>query len=83
MAMQSEPIAGVRIRKDSEGDSFTRKRINFIAGSNITLTVEDDTTDEEVDVTIVSPVFSGLTKITVDSTQPISPSVGDLWVDTS
>lgn len=83
MAIQSEPVVGVRVRKDSEGNSFIRKRINFIAGSNIALTINDDTIEEEVEVTITSPVFSGLTKITVGSTQPTSPSVGDLWVDTS
>lgn len=27
--------------------------------------------------------FSGLTKITVGTNEPTSPSVGDLWVDTN
>lgn len=27
--------------------------------------------------------FSGFTKITVSDTEPTSPAVGDLWVDTS
>ena len=27
--------------------------------------------------------FSGLNKITVGTTQPTSPSVGDIWVDTN
>lgn len=28
-------------------------------------------------------LFSGLTKLTVSTTAPTSPSTGDLWVDTS
>lgn len=36
------------------------------------------------DTTIpVSLSFSGLAKITVGITQPSTPSVGDLWVDTN
>jgi len=31
----------------------------------------------------LSVAFDGLTKITVGISQPDSPSVGDLWVDTS
>lgn len=27
--------------------------------------------------------FAGLTKITVGATEPTSPSVGDLWIDTN
>lgn len=40
------------VRKNSTGSDFRRARINFIEGSNITLTVSDDSTNNEVDVTI-------------------------------
>tara|TARA_R110000868_G_scaffold337378_1_gene598287 strand:+ start:1529 stop:1771 length:243 start_codon:yes stop_codon:yes gene_type:complete len=42
------------VRKNSTGSDFRRGRINLIEGSNITLTVADDTTNNEVDVTIAS-----------------------------
>jgi len=45
---------GVDIRKNSTGSTFTRPRINFIEGANVTLTVTDDSGDGEVDVTITS-----------------------------
>jgi hypothetical protein len=42
----------VTVRKNSGTDVGTRKRLNLIEGTNITLTVADDATDNEVDVTI-------------------------------
>ena len=42
------------IRKNSAGSDFMRRRINLIEGANITLTVADDPTNNEVDVTIVA-----------------------------
>jgi hypothetical protein len=44
--------ARVGVRKNSTGSTFLRRRINLIEGSNITLTVADDSTNEEVDITI-------------------------------
>lgn len=46
--------AKVGIRKNSAGSTFLRRRVNFIEGSNVTLTVADDSGNEEVDVTIAS-----------------------------
>ncbi len=46
--------ARVKVRKNSAGSTFSRRRINFIEGSGVTLTVADDSTDEEVDVTITA-----------------------------
>ena len=45
---------GVGVRKNSTGSTFTRRRINFIEGTGVTITVADDSTDDEVDVTINS-----------------------------
>jgi hypothetical protein len=47
------------IRKNSGTDTGSRPRINFIEGTNITLTIADDPTDNEVDVTIASSGGSG------------------------
>lgn len=41
-------------RKNSAGSTYQRRRLNFIEGSNVTITVTDDSTDQEVDVTISS-----------------------------
>ena len=46
------------VRKNSTGSVFTRTQLNFIEGTNVTLTVADDGT--EVDVTIASAGGGGL-----------------------
>lgn len=53
-AVPSGGISGVVVRKNSGADVGTRPRINFIEGSNVTLTVADDAGDGEVDVTIAA-----------------------------
>lgn len=45
---------GLNVRKNSAGSVFTRRRLNFIEGTNVTLTVADDGTDGEVDITIAA-----------------------------
>ncbi len=49
----------VSARKNSAGSVFTRGRLNLIEGSNITLTVADDGTDNEIDVTIAASTGGG------------------------
>lgn len=46
--------ARVAVRKNSGSTVGTRRRINLIEGSNVTLTVADDSGGEEIDVTIAS-----------------------------
>jgi len=47
--------ARVAVRKNSTGGAVgTRRQINFIEGSNVTITVADDNANEEVDVTIAA-----------------------------
>lgn len=47
--------AGVTARKNSTGSTFgPRSRINFIEGTNVTLTVADDGANDEIDVTIAA-----------------------------
>jgi len=51
--------ARVAVRKNSTGATIgTRRRINFIEGANTTITISDDGTDEEVDVTIATSAFT-------------------------
>jgi hypothetical protein len=59
----------VTVRKNSGADVGTRKRLNLIEGTNVTLTVADDGTDDEVDVTIGASGASGasLTRIAGNS----------------
>lgn len=47
-----ESNARVGVRKNSGASTLKRRRVNFIEGSNVVLTVADDAIDEEVDVTI-------------------------------
>lgn len=49
-----DAVAKTTVRKDSGADIGSRRRINLITGSNITLTIADDPTDEEVDITIAA-----------------------------
>lgn len=52
--MPAIPSNKVIVRKNSTGSTYRRRRLNFIEGSNVTLTVTDDPTDNEIDVTIAS-----------------------------
>lgn len=51
--------ARVAVSKNSGATVGTRRRINFIEGTNVTLTVADDAGNEEVDVTIAATGSSG------------------------
>ena len=44
--------ARVAVNKNSGATVGTRRRLNFIEGTNVTLTIADDSINEEVDVTI-------------------------------
>lgn len=46
--------ARVAVAKNSGATVGTRRKINFIEGSNVTLTVTDDSVNEEVEVTIAA-----------------------------
>tara|TARA_R110000772_G_scaffold99174_1_gene198775 strand:- start:50084 stop:51673 length:1590 start_codon:yes stop_codon:yes gene_type:complete len=55
----------------------TRNRLNFLEGSNITLTIDDDSAGDRANVTIAST--GGSASVTVANTAPGAPSEGDLW----
>jgi hypothetical protein len=64
--------ARVGIRKNSTGSVFSRRRLNFIEGTNVTLTVADDAGNEEVDITIAASGGGGG-----------APDSADYWVETA
>lgn len=45
-------VQKVAVRADSASEIGTRRRINFISGSSIAITVADDSTNDEINVTI-------------------------------
>jgi hypothetical protein len=49
----------VTVRKNSGANVGTRSRLNLIEGTNVTLTVADDGTDGEVDITIAAAANGG------------------------
>jgi len=49
-----DATAKTTVRKNTGTDVGSRRRLNLIEGSNVTLTVADDPANEEVDVTVAS-----------------------------
>lgn len=66
------------IRKNSTGSDFRRGRINLIEGTNITLTVADDPTNNEVDVTIASS--GGGSGITMGEAQALKAGLTNTFI---
>jgi hypothetical protein len=54
VAAASAPTDTIVVRKNSGADVGTRPRLNFIEGTNTTLTISDDIGSNEVDITISS-----------------------------
>jgi hypothetical protein len=52
--------ARIAVNKNSGATVGTRRRINLIEGSNVTLTVVDDNANEEVDITIAAAGSGGV-----------------------
>jgi hypothetical protein len=84
--------ARVGVRKNSAGSTHKRRRINLIEGSGIGLTIADDATDEEVDVTLTNTGQTGGTQSggvpwwvqKHPVTKPASPgSLDDYWDDST
>jgi hypothetical protein len=67
----------VTVRKNSGANVGTRKRLNLVEGTNITLTVADDATDDEVDVTITAAPFSTQNVVTA------SRAIGTVYQNTT
>lgn len=45
---------GIRVRKNSAGTTFTRRRMNLIEGNGVTIEITDDAANDEVDITLHS-----------------------------
>lgn len=54
--------ARTAVRKNSTGSVYERRRLNLIEGSGVTLTVADDSGNEEVDITIAAAGGGGYTE---------------------
>lgn len=61
-----DAVTRVNVRKNSTGSVYSRRRLNLIEGGNVTLTVADDSGNEEVDITIAAASGSTLTVEEVD-----------------
>ena len=49
-----DAVTRVSVRKNSTGSTYSRRRLNLIEGSGATITIADDGTSEEVDITIAA-----------------------------
>jgi len=59
-----DAVARVKVRKNTGSDIGIRRRLNLIEGQNITVTMVDDPTDEEIDITVEAiPAFGRFLKI--------------------
>jgi hypothetical protein len=67
--------ARVAVSKNSGATVGTRRRVNFIEGSNVTLTIADDAGNEEIDVTINASTTGG--------SEPSDGDKGDITVSGS
>lgn len=63
----------ITVRKNSAGSIFSRRILNLIEGSNSTLTIGDDDTNDEIDITVAS---SGGTSIIGGGTPSIAAGTG-------
>lgn len=71
----------ITVRKNSGANVGTRSRLNLIEGANVTLTVADDGSDGEVDVTIAA-ASGGVTpeSTTYDADFTWTPPAGHTWM---
>lgn len=56
---QVERAPVMRTRKNSTGSDFSRRRLNLIEGTNVTITMTDDPTNNEIDVTLAASGSGG------------------------
>lgn len=67
--------ARVGIRKNSGGTGYNRRRINFIEGSGVTITVGDDVANEEVDVQFVGSAAAGVNSLAVSGSAGLEDNI--------
>ncbi len=64
--------ARITVRKNGGADVGTRRRVNLIEGSNVTLTVTDDSANEEIDVTITASGSGGTVVVEEDNVSVVA-----------
>ena len=74
ITMNMDGNARVTVRKNTGGAGYTRRRINFIEGTNVSFTVGDDVGNEEVDVTVSSSITGSQLQL---NQYPVSNSGSD------
>ena len=73
----------VRVRRNSGTAVGPRRQLNFIEGTNITLTVADDSTNDEIDITINSSPGTLTAANITDFTEATQDVMGGILVDSS
>jgi hypothetical protein len=73
-----DAITRVSVRKNSTGSVFSRRQLNFIEGSGATITMGDDSGNEEVDITIAASGGGG--SLTIDDGSTTVAGVTDLTI---
>jgi hypothetical protein len=53
--IDNSSVQKIEVTKDSGAVIGTRKQLNFIAGAGVTITVTDDPTNDQIDITISVP----------------------------
>lgn len=72
--------AFTQVRKNSTGTSFARNRLNFIEGTNVTITVADDAANDEVDITIAASGGGGGGGFETDGVNAVKFEAGRHWL---
>jgi len=74
-------VQKVTVRKNTGANIGSRQRLNFIEGSNVTLTIADDAAADEIDITITAAAGAAehnLLSATHPDTVVASPVLGDI-----
>lgn len=77
-----DAVTRVSVRKNSTGSVLSRRRLNLIEGTDVSITVADDSGSEEVDITIAVTGSPGTPTIFTSAyaSPPGSPTDGDTWI---
>lgn len=77
-----DAVTRVGVRKNSAGSVYSRRCLNFIEGTDTSISIADDSGNEEVDITITSGAGGGSGNVTDAGAvggEPGTPNTGDLY----
>lgn len=63
-----DAVTRVQVRKNSTGSTYARRRLNLIEGTGITITIADDSGNEEIDITFTAVSSAGAYVVAEDGT---------------